>query len=236
MLEAGAEALGIRLSSRQLEQFRRYYEELLKWNSRVNLTSITGWEEVQTRHFVDSLTVSLGIPVTAPKTGRLIDVGTGAGFPGLPLKVASPQLSVTLVDATAKKTAFLEALVETLGLEGVEVRTGRSESLAHEPDLREGFDFAVARAVADMAALAELTLPYCRLGGLVIAQKTLDCDREILRSRRAIDLMGGRLEEVKRLPPLGDFDKPRGLVILEKLKPTPGRYPRRPGAPVKRPL
>ena len=153
LLTEGAEVLGIHLSPTQIEQFRRYHEELARgWNAKVNLTSVTGWKEVQTRHFLDSLTVSLAIPRSLLQSGRFVDVGSGAGFPGIPLKVAFPGLGATLIDSTGKRTAFLLALRDALGMPDVDVRTGRAETLAHDPELRESFDVVLVRAVAAMAA------------------------------------------------------------------------------------
>lgn len=234
-LTAGAAALGIRLNATQLAQFHRYYQELTDWNTRVNLTSITGWEEVQARHFLDSLTVSLAIPRDLLESGRFVDVGSGAGFPGLPLKIAFPSLRATLVDSTAKKTAFLVALRDGLGLSGVDVLTGRAETLAHEPTLRESFDFVLVRGVASMAALAEITLPFCRVGGVVIAHKKLGIEDEMARAQRAIEVVGGGVREMREVA-LWQLNDSRGLVVLEKLRPTPAQYPRRPGIPAKRPL
>lgn len=235
LLKAGATALGIRLSPTQTEQFHRYYEALCDWNTRVNLTSVTGWREVQATHFLDSLTVSLAVPRSSLASGRFVDVGSGAGFPGIPLKIAFPGLSATLIDSTAKKTAFLCNLKETLGLSDVDVHAGRAESLAHDPQLREAFDFALIRAVASMAVLAELTLPFCRVGGVVVAQKRLDIEDELGRAQRAIETMGGALKEVKEVG-LRELEGRRALVVLEKVGPTPQLYPRRPGMPAKRPL
>ena len=218
-----------------MERFRRYYRELIEGNSRVNLTSVTGWEEVQSRHFLDSLTVSLAIPQDLLESGRMLDVGSGSGFPSLPIKIAFPGLEVTLIDSTAKKTAFLVQLKNALGLPDVEVRTGRAETLAHDPALRESFDLVVARAVAGMAGLAELTVPFCRVGGTVIAQKALGSEDEIARAQKSIDTMGARVKEVREVA-VGYHGEVRSLVVLEKVQPTPERYPRRPGIPKKRPL
>ena len=167
-------------------------------------------------------------------SGRLADVGSGAGFPGVPLKIVFPGLQTTLIESTGKKTAFLDHLAGDLDLK-LDVRKGRAETLAHEPDLRESFDFVTSRAVAGMAVLAELCLPFCRVGGTVVAQKKGDIEEEIDNAGRAIDAMGGRLKEVKEVSVAGLGDG-RRLVLLEKVRPTPDGYPRRPGVPAKRPL
>ena len=235
LLKAGASKLGVHLSLAQMELFRRYYEELVDWNTRVNLTSVSGPENVQTTLFLESLVVSVAIPEDLLKSGRFVDVGSGGGFPGVPLKIAFPGLSATLIDSTAKKTAFLVNLKEMLGLSDVDVRTGRAETLAHDPTLRETFDVVLIRGVARMPALAELTLPFCRTGGIVIAQKKPGIQDEIRRAQRSIETMGGVLKEVREVA-VSELGDARGLVVLEKVSPTPERYPRRPGMPAKRPL
>ena len=234
-LIAGAARLGIRLDEAQAMQFRRYYRELAEWNSRINLTSIAGCEDVQSKHFLDSLSVLQAIPRDALDGGALADVGSGAGFPGLPLKIANPGLRVTLVESIGKKAAFLRHAACSLGLDDVEVLAERAETLAHRPRLREAFDVVTARAVAEMGALAELTLPLCRVGGRVIAQKSRDVDEELGRAERAIAVMGGRVEAVVPVD-IGEIGESRRLVVLAKISPTPPAYPRRPGMPAKRPL
>ena len=233
-LISGAETLGISLTETQARRFVRYYAELARWNERVNLTAITEWEAVQSRHFLDSLTAAMALPAEMLRAGSFIDVGSGGGFPGIPMKIAFPGMHGTLLDATAKKTAFLTHMRETLGLEGIAVRTGRAETLAHESELRESFDIAFSRAVAEIATLAELTLPFARVGGFVVMHKKADVAAEVERARGAIEALGGRVHEVipVALPALDD----RALVVLEKQRPTDERYPRRPGMPAKRPL
>ena len=235
LLKAGAAELGIHLSLAQLGQLRRYYDEMVKWNTRVNLTSVTDWEEVHVRHFLDSLTVAAALPERLLRSARFVDVGSGAGFPGVPMKIAFPGLKATLIDCTAKKTAFLIAVTDSLRLEGVDVRTGRAETLAYDPELRESFDFVTTRAVASMAVLAELTLPFCRIGGIVVAQKKRDTDEEIRLADGAVKALGGELKEVMEIP-TKQLGERRRLVVLEKVSSTPDRYPRRPGIPKKRPL
>ena len=234
LLVAGVDRLGIRLTHRQTAQFVRYYEELVAWNDRISLTTITGWEEVQVRHFLDSLTVVLAPEVSASETARVIDIGTGAGFPGLPLKIAFPHWNVTLVDSTTKKTAFLKHVISALDLVDVEVVAARSETIAHAPEHRESYDLAFGRAIAKLNVLAELALPLCRVGGAVIAHKSKDAGDEIDSAARAIELMGGKVASVRSVEV--EQDRERLLVVLNKVRPTPAKYPRRPGMPAKRPL
>lgn len=166
LLKTGAAALGVRLDDSQVDQFRLYHRELVSWNTRVNLTAVTEWDKVRTRHVLDSLSAAAVIPTEVLDGGTAVDVGSGAGFPGLALKIAFPDLRMTLIDSTSKKTAFLQHVSGQLGLDGVVVLTGRAEELGHRPDLRESFDLVLSRAVARLPVLAELTLPFCKVGGL----------------------------------------------------------------------
>ena len=234
-LLSGAQRLGLDLSNDQLLQFQRYFQDLVDWNGRTNLTAITDHREVQTKHFLDSLTVSLGISKDVTTNGTLIDVGSGAGFPGLPLKILWPSLRVTLVESVGKKAAFLRHVTDALGLKGVEVCNERSETLGHDDRMRETFDVVVSRAVADLSVLAELTLPFCKLGGRVVVQKKSGIEDELSRAERAISLLGGALESVEVVD-LEEIGEPRWLVVLTKDAVSPSRYPRRPGIPAKRPL
>ena len=240
LLARGAAALGLPLGAAQLEAYEVYFRELIAWNQRANLTAITDYEEVQQKHFLDSLTVALPLVRrwgAGERLGHraLVDVGTGAGFPGLALKIAFPALRVTLIEATGKKVRFLEHVVATLGVEDVRVVWGRAEELAHQPEHRERYDVATARAVASLASLAELLLPFVRIGGLAIAPKKGDIAAEVDAARHAVAVTGGAVAEIVpvRLPELPDE---RALVVLAKERPTPPTYPRPAGVPARRPL
>ncbi len=236
LLIAGAKELGVGIDARQVRQFEMYYREMLEGNSRMSLTGVTDWEETQTRHFVDSLSVAAALPRRMFQAGEaLMDVGSGGGLPGVPLKIAYPEVSVTLLEANGKKAAFLRRLVEVLGLSGVSVVRGRAEEAGHRPELRERFGLVVSRAVARLDALAELTLPFCRVGGTTIAQKGPDVRREVDLARNAIEALGGGDVRVIEARPAGS-PAPRTLVAVSKARPTPKRFPRRPGIPSKRPL
>ena len=235
-LKSGAKKLGLSLSQRQLEQFQVYYEELIDWNRRINLTRITDYEEVQIKHFLDSLTLVLALPQPIGKRDlHLIDVGTGAGIPGIPLKILLPGIKLVLLDATAKKARFLSHIRDKLGLNNVEIVVGRAEEVARKTQYRENFELVLSRAVAPLPALVELTLPFCALGGSFIAQKKGAIDPELGQASRAISLLGGNLREIKRVE-LEEFTDERWLIIIDKIAPTPQKYPRRPGIPVKKPL
>ncbi|UCD09438.1 MAG: 16S rRNA (guanine(527)-N(7))-methyltransferase RsmG [Dehalococcoidales bacterium] len=235
-LITGAEKLGLQLSRKQVRQFEEYCREMLDWNQRINLTAITGYEQVQIRHFLDSLTIySVLDNSRLYENLNILDVGAGAGLPGIPLKIALPEMKLALIEATAKKTEFLNYVVSTLGLENVEVVTGRAEDLAHKTEYRARFNVVISRAVASLAALAELTLPFCPTGGTVITPKKGDVRKEVEESLKAIDILGGSLREV-RLVELDDLIDDRYLVIIDKVSPTPDKYPRRPGIPEKRPI
>ena len=233
----GAVKLGIELNARQLEQFELYYQELIEWNKKFNLTAIKDYSGVQVKHFLDSLTITLAL--TEEEVERpdfsIMDIGTGAGFPGVPLKIIFPQLRLVLIESTAKKTAFLHHIIHKLELANVEVLNNRAEELAHWPLHREQFALVVSRAVATLPALVELTLPFCQIGGRFVAQKKGELDQEIDEAEKAIATLGGKLDQVKKIE-LGEFDDVRYLVIIDKIYPTPGKYPRRPGLPRRRPI
>jgi 16S rRNA (guanine527-N7)-methyltransferase len=234
----GAEALGLRLTDKQQAAFQLYYEELVTWNQRFNLTAITEYEQVQIRHFLDSLSCLLAHEtrqaLKRPQV-RMIDVGAGAGFPGIPLKLVCPLTRLTLLEATGKKVAFLEHIVERLGMRTVTAIHARAEELAHVPDHREQYDLALVRAVAELPVVAEYTLPFCKVGGWVVAQKGEAGAAEAWTAEGAIALLGGELRRVVPVE-LPGLPEDRSLVVIEKVGPTPERYPRRAGIPSKRPL
>jgi len=235
-LKAGAQKLGLHLSPEQLEQFNIYYYELVDWNQRVNLTSITGYEEVQVKHFLDSLTVTLALkPTVGDKSFGVVDVGTGAGLPGIPLKILLPDVKLVLLEATAKKANFLRHLIAKLGLDDVGVVVGRAEELAHDARYREKFELVLSRAVAPLPTLVELTLPFCAVGGSFVAQEKGVMDQEVDKASKAITVLGGNLRQVKGID-LEEFGDKRWLVVVDKIMLTPQQYPRRPGMPAKRPV
>ncbi|MDP2953017.1 MAG: 16S rRNA (guanine(527)-N(7))-methyltransferase RsmG [Chloroflexota bacterium] len=235
LLEEGARRWGLDLASEALAAFQTYYEELIDWNEQANLTTITDYQEVQIKHFLDSLSCLLVLAGLPLERWRGLDIGAGAGFPGLPLKIARPQIDLTLLEPKKKRLRFLQHLVERLELPGVATIEGRAEELGHQPGHREGYDLVFARAVATLPVLLEYALPLCRIGGIFLAQKGPDIKEELEASGVALKVLGGRLREVK------GFELPhsmgwRNLVVVEKVVPTPEKYPRRPGVPAKRPL
>ena len=233
----GAGKLGITLSCRQVGQFELYYRELIEWNKKINLTAITDYSSVQVKHFLDSLTVTLALSqeqVRSPDF-NIVDVGTGAGFPGLPLKILFPEPRLVLLEPTAKKTAFLQHIVHRLELGNVQVLNSRAEEAAHLPLYREQFALVLSRAVALLPTLVELALPFCRTGGRFIAQKKGEIEQELDRAKKAIAVLGGALHEIRRIG-LDEFDDARCLVIVDKISSTPGKYPRRSGVPKRRPM
>jgi len=227
------EMLDISLSSEQLEAFEIFSRELALWNQRISLTTISDPDEVRNKHFQDSLSCWLALRGT--RVDRVIDVGSGAGFPGLPLKILHPHTHLTLVESVGKKAAFLEHMVQVLGLSGVEVLNERVEDIGQEKEHRELYDWALARALAPMPTLAEYLFPLVRLGGFVLAQKGPAAPMELENAENSISILGGGNPQLIKVN-LPNIDETRYLVISEKIKSTPEKYPRRVGMPAKRPL
>ncbi|MBV9789968.1 MAG: 16S rRNA (guanine(527)-N(7))-methyltransferase RsmG [Chloroflexi bacterium] len=220
------------LSEAQLEQFERYAAELSRWNERTNLTTITDPQEIGVRHFLDSL--SLAHVWRSQPPASLADIGTGAGFPGLPLKLLWPEMRLLLVESVGKKTEFLSHMIDVLQLRDVEIRTSRAEELGRDPRYREQFAGVTARAVATLNVLAEYCLPLCQIGGVFVAPKSVAGEGEAQPAQRALQLLGGKLGQ--SIPVQLPGVEPRTLLVVHKMQPTPLQYPRRVGIPVKRPL
>lgn len=227
------ESLGIYLTGSQIDQFLRYYELLIEKNRVINLTAITGYEDVLKKHFVDSISLAKAMDLT--KSLNIIDIGTGAGFPGLALKIAFPDLKVTLLDSLNKRIYFLNEVINELGLDGVETIHGRAEDFARPGKLRESFDLCVSRAVANLSTLSEYCLPYVKVGGFFVSYKSEKISEELETAKKAVSLLGGSIEsQIEFMLP--DSDIYRNLVMIRKNKDTPGKYPRKAGIPGKEPL
>ncbi len=235
-LVKGARELGIPLKDTHCEALEVYYAELLEWNARFNLTAITDREGVLIRHFLDSLSCLVALPIEALRRGaRVIDIGTGGGFPGIPLRIVCPGIRLTLLEATGKKVRFLRHLSRELDIDDVEILHGRAEELGQAPAHRERYDWALARAVAEMPTLAEYMLPLVRIGGAALAQKGEAAAAEVQRAQPALQALGGQVRRLVPVELLG-LAETRHLVIVDKTAATPKKYPRRPGMPAKRPL
>ncbi|MFZ5597866.1 MAG: 16S rRNA (guanine(527)-N(7))-methyltransferase RsmG [Bacillota bacterium] len=231
-LDEGAADLGIELDAHSLALFVKYYQILVRENDKYNLTSIKGERETAIKHFIDSLTC-LGF--IGGDCAFLVDVGSGAGFPGIPIKIMVPGIKLLLVDSVKKKTDFLKLLVGELGMNGVEVRWDRAESMGLSEEFRDRADVVVSRAVAPLNVLVELCVPLVRVGGAFLAMKGPGVKEELETARRAISIMGGKVEKVERLV-LPLLHEERSLVLIRKTTPSPAGYPRRPGIPAKKPL
>ncbi len=225
--------LGITLTPRQLAAFERYRQELLEWNAKFNLTAIRDESGIRTKHFLDSLSCLLVLRENPPT--RLIDIGTGAGFPGIPLKIIMPQMQLTLVESVGKKADFLRHVVQTLALDKVEVMQARAEELGQNARYREQYDWAVARAVANMPALVEYLLPLVKVGGSALMMKGENGPAEAHSAERATHMMGGRLRQLVQVTLPGVVEE-RYLIVVNKVAATPPKYPRRVGIPAKDPI
>ncbi len=225
--------IGLQLTPRQAAAFSTYEKLLLEWNEKINLTAIRDAGAIRTKHFMDSLSI---LPLVASLTPqRVVDVGTGAGFPGIPLKIVCPSIHLTLVESVGKKADFCRQVVDSLGLERVEIVQVRAEEMGQDPRYREKFDLATARAVANLPILCEFLLPLVRVGGNVLAQKGENGPAEVHAAGKAIHLFGGRLSQVKNTIIPGVVEE-RFLILIQKVAATPPQYPRRAGIPAKKPV
>lgn len=226
-------AIGLTLEEKQKQQFDRFYEMLVEWNKVMNLTGITEYEEVNEKHFVDSLSIVKAIDIT--KVNSVIDVGTGAGFPGIPLKIAFPHLNVVLLDSLNKRIKFLDAVIDELGLTDIHTIHGRAEDYAKQQEYRENFDLCVSRAVANLSTLSEYCLPYVKIGGMFIPYKSGEIDEEVNQSKKAVHILGGKLKDVIKFQ-LPGTEIGRSFVVIDKVQNTSKKYPRKAGLPAKEPL
>lgn len=233
MLTEKVKELSIVLNDKQIQQFEQYYNILVEWNKVMNLTAITEYEEVVEKHFLDSLTIVNAIHVEKIET--LIDVGTGAGFPGIPLKIAFPHLKVTLLDSLNKRIKFLNEVIDLLELNDIKAIHGRAEDYAKQAEYREQYDICVSRAVANLATLSEYCLPYVKVDGLFVPYKSGEIDEELKSSEKAVSILGGKVEEVVKFQ-LPGTDIGRSFVKIHKIKETKKKYPRKAGMATKEPL
>lgn len=229
----GLESLGILLDERQFEQFVLFYEMLIEKNKVMNLTAITEWEDVVQKHFLDSLAIVRAYNLKAVHS--LIDVGTGAGFPGIPLKIAFPHIKITLMDSLNKRINFIDEVISACNLEKAEAFHIRAEDLAKKSEYREQFDMCVSRAVANLSSLSEYCLPFVKVGGSFISYKSGEAEDEIAAAKNAVKLLGGKERKIEKFQ-LPDSDISRSLVIIDKIKLCSKKYPRRAGMPTGNPL
>lgn len=230
---SGIEKLGILLSEQQINQFLKYYEMLIEKNKVMNLTAITEFDEVVVKHFIDS--ISIAKYYSMEKASSVIDVGTGAGFPGIPLKIVYPDLSVTLLDSLNKRVKFLAEVCEELGLQNVEMIHGRAEDFGNIADYREKYDVCVSRAVANLSTLSEYCLPFVKTGGYFIPYKSGNIEEELQSSKKALNILGAKVEKIETFM-LPDTEIGRSFVFIKKTKNMPKKYPRKAGLPSKEPL
>lgn len=229
----GAKVLNVELTDKQADQLMRYKELLVEWNEKMNLTAITEDMEVITKHFLDCLTVQSSIDLAQVKS--LVDVGTGAGFPGLVLKIAFPNVHITLIDSLNKRLKFLQHVIDELGLTGIECVHGRAEDLGKNKAYREQFEVCASRAVANLAVLSEYTLPFVKTGGYLIALKGQKLDEELAEGEKAITILGGTIDKLVDVAvPYTDLN--HRIAKIKKVKETPKKYPRKAGEPTKAPL
>lgn len=232
ILAGGASEFGIKLDASRNQAFRRYMELLKEWNQKMNLTAIEDDNEVALKHFVDSISI---LPFLPEGKCKLADIGTGAGFPGIPVKIVRDDVDVMLVDSLDKRVTFLNEVIKELGLKGIGTVHARAEEFGSKAENREAYDISVARAVAGLPVLLEYCLPLVKKGGMFIAMKGSNVEEELQQSAKALDILGGKIEEVKEMS-LPFSDNKRNIIIIRKFRQTPTKYPRKPGKPSKEPL
>ncbi|MCF2555679.1 16S rRNA (guanine(527)-N(7))-methyltransferase RsmG [Faecalicatena contorta] len=225
--------LSIELNDDQKEQFIHFYKLLVEWNKVMNLTAITEPDEVVEKHFIDSLSIIKAVEMKDIHT--LIDIGTGAGFPGIPLKIAFPDIEITLLDSLNKRVKFLNTVIDELKLEKISALHGRAEDFAKKDDYREKYDICVSRAVANLSTLSEYCLPYVKIGGMFVPYKSGEIDEELNNSKKAVQILGGNIADVVKFQ-LPGTDIGRSFIRINKTKNTPKKYPRKAGLPSKEPL
>ena len=233
ILEQKLGELGIKQDQNQLERFHKFYQLLIEWNKVMNLTGITEYEDVVEKHFVDSLSIIKAVDLSRIHT--VIDVGTGAGFPGIPLKIAFPHLRVVLLDSLNKRIKFLDEVIFQLGLTEIRTIHGRAEEYARKEEYREQFDLCVSRAVANLSTLSEYCLPYIQVGGIFVPYKSGEIDDEVEHSKKAVMILGGNIKDVMKFE-LPGTDIHRSFVLIHKEQHTQKKYPRKAGIPAKEPL
>ena len=233
IFESKLNELGITLDDNQKQQFVKFYELLVEWNKVMNLTGITEYEEVNEKHFVDSLSIVKAIDINEVET--VIDIGTGAGFPGIPLKIAFPHLKVVLLDSLNKRIKFLNTVIDELGLNDIKTIHGRAEDFAKQADYREQFDLCVSRAVANLATLSEYCIPYVKKDGLFVPYKSGEIEEELEQSKKAVHVLGGKIQDVVKFQ-LPGSEIGRSFVKIKKLQNTAKKYPRKAGLPSKEPI
>ena len=233
ILEQKLGELGIKQDQNQLERFHKFYQLLIEWNKVMNLTGITEYEDVVEKHFVDSLSIIKAIDLSGIHT--VIDVGTGAGFPGIPLKIAFPHLRVVLLDSLNKRIKFLDEVISQLGLTEIRTIHGRAEEYARKEEYREQFNLCVSRAVANLSTLSEYCLPYIQVGGMFVPYKSGEIDDEVEQSKKAVRILGGNIKDVMKFE-LPGTDIHRSFVLIHKEQHTQKKYPRKAGIPAKEPL
>lgn len=229
----GLQQLHIALSEKQMEQFLQYYELLVEKNKVMNLTAITEFDEVVEKHFLDSISLTKQLDLHQPL--KVLDLGTGAGFPGIPLKIVFPELEITLMDSLNKRVLFLQDVISSLQLENIEAVHGRAEEAARNKKYRESFDLCVSRAVANISTLSEYCLPFVKIGGSFISYKSSTIEDELEDGKKGIAILGGKVKDVYKFT-LPESELQRSFVIIEKEKKTPKAYPRKAGTPSKEPL